>query len=172
MGAALPVVAAGIASGAIAPGAIGTALGVKGSVALIGTEMGLALGVNKSILNQQLDGKAIDWSKTMKEGAVEGAFGAWSGYGAGGSAMNALAQGNLAPGGWSWSYNWNRLPGDIARKLQQTLLKSYINNLFTPKTVWAPGLDGSDTANYWGGSAGGFGGGGGGSWGSPPSGGK
>jgi hypothetical protein len=160
-------VAAGIASGAIAPGALGAALGVKGSVALVGAEMGLALGVNKSVLNQQLDGKAVDWSQTMKEGAVESAFGAWSGYGAGGAATNALAQGKLAPGGWFSSYDWSKLPGDIANKLRQTLLKLYIKNLLTPKTVWA-----STWNDMYSGGGGGGGGGGGTGGGEPPSKGK
>jgi len=157
MGAALPLVAAGMASGAIAPGALGTALGVKGSVALVGAELGLAVGVNKSILNQQLDNKPIDWSKTVKEGAIDMVFGGWSGYGAGSDALKAVAGSGLQPGGWSSAYNWSKLPKDVLKKLSRSLMKSGVKSLWMPDTVYAPSSSmGSN----------------GGDWGGPPSGGK
>ncbi len=138
MGAALPLVAAGIASGAIAPGALGTALGVKGSVALVGAELGFAVGVNKSILNQQIDGRPIDWSKTMTDGGIDAVFGAWSGYSAGSSALSAFDKGKLASGGWSYAYDKSNLRGDMWSKFWKGMLKANLQQHLDPKVVYAP----------------------------------
>ena len=130
-GAALPLVAAGMAGGAIAPGALGTALGAKGSLALVGAEMGMAWGVNKSILNQQIDGATeIDLGKAAKEGVVEGVFGAWSGYTAGvPKAFTSKA---------------------FIDRLNRSLLKSSINKLISPNQVFAPTSSHNGSDGSWG----------------------
>ena len=130
-GAALPLVAAGMAGGAIAPGALGTALGAKGSLALVGAEMGMAWGVNKSILNQQIDGETeIDFGKAAKEGVFEGVFGAWSGYTAGvPKAFTSKA---------------------FIDRLNRSLLKSSINKLISPNQVFAPTSSHKGSDGSWG----------------------
>ena len=134
-------------------------MGVKGSVALVGAELGGAIGINKSILNQQIDGRPIDWSDTLTEGAIEGAFGAWGGYGAGSSAMRSFSGGSLAPGSWYSSYQWSRLPADFATKLWRSLLKSGVKDLIMPPSVHSMMGQPASTPKYNSG-----GGGGGGAW--------
>jgi RHS repeat-associated protein len=147
VGAATPVVAAGLASGAIELGSL-SALGVKGGAALAGAEIAGLAGSIKYEANQVIDEKPISLKRALSEFAYNAPFGALSGYQAGGEALKAVGTGHLKPDSvlkelsyWYYHKNLGGVPKQLFKSLSEELFEQNLNDLLFPPSVFAPAGD-------------------------------
>ena len=166
VGAALPVIAAGVASGGIQLGSL-SILGVKGGTALAGAEIAGFVGALKYESNQLIDQKPISLKQAALEFAYEAPFGAVQGYQEAGKALSAVGRGVLKPDEvlkdlsyWYYSQSLKGVPKQLTNSLINKFAKRGLHDLIFRNDVYA-------SSGYY--SGGGFGGGGGSSWGGPPS---
>jgi RHS repeat-associated protein len=153
--AAAPLIAAGIASGAVT--SLGS-LSVPAATGLAVGEVGLFTGISKEILNQQIEGKNLEWGKIAFSGGLDAILAGSSGYQAGVKGLQMVDYQYLAKGGWS--YDWVRHLSTMGRDFVNSVLKGIgkysLSKHLWPSEVYAPEV---------GYGTGGYGGGGGGSWG-------
>jgi RHS repeat-associated protein len=141
LGAAAPLIAAGIASGAVT--GLGSLSIAQASAIAVG-EVGFFKGAITEILNQQIEGRQsrdLDWGQIAFSGGVDALLGGVSGYSEGAYASRMVDYQYLLPGRWTYPYvrHLDTSAGRFIKGVLRGMGKYALKRALWPWEVWAPG---------------------------------
>jgi RHS repeat-associated protein len=139
VGAAAPLIAAGIASGAVT--GLGSLSVAQASAIAVG-EVGLFKGAITEILNQQIEGRqSLDWGRIGLSAAVDAVRGTASGYSAGKYASMMVDYQYLFPGRWTYPHvtHLDRSAGHFIKGVLGGMGKQTLKRTLWPREGWARG---------------------------------